>query len=157
MTSVDLVNQCLKICSGIPLTRVKSLLLNSASAIASSVVNKFRNSFIVCGIRLQLLHIPLSLCGIHLHLRNSDQLAIFACCEIRNQLNKPTKLTLQVYVHGIHVNLVSGIHLHFGTCFNIYLWNPGTYRHKIVRLSTAQFGLVIKKKLVSITKSLNMR
>ena len=23
------------------------------------------------------------------------------------------------------------------------LWNPGTYRHKIVRLSIAQFGLVM--------------
>ena len=29
------------------------------------------------------------------------------------------------------------------TCLKTCLWNPGTYRHKIVRLSSAQFGLVI--------------
>ena len=29
------------------------------------------------------------------------------------------------------------------TCLMTSLWNPGTYRHKIVRLSSAQFGLVM--------------
>ena len=38
---------------------------------------------------------------------------------------------------------VSGIHLHFKTSLKISFWNPGTYRHKIVRLSSAQFGLVM--------------
>ena len=51
---------------------------------------------------------------------------------------------LQVYVHGIHINLVTGIHLHFETRLNTYLWNPETYRLKIVRLSSAQFGRVMK-------------
>ena len=30
------------------------------------------------------------------------------------------------------------------TCLKTCLWNPGTQRHKIVRLSSAQFGLVMK-------------
>ena len=38
---------------------------------------------------------------------------------------------------------VSGNHLHFGTCLKISFWNPGTNRHKIVRLSSAQIGLVL--------------
>ena len=57
----------------------------------------------VCGIRLHLriphtnfadsltfadstyiLRIPLTFCGIHLQLRNPEELAIFACCGIRN-------------------------------------------------------------------------
>ena len=50
---------------------------------------------------------------------------------------------LHSYVLGIHGSFVSGIHLHFGTCLKISFWNPGTYRHKIVRLSSAQFGLVM--------------
>ena len=29
------------------------------------------------------------------------------------------------------------------TCLKACLWNPGTYRHKIVLLSSAQFGLVM--------------
>ena len=58
MTSIDLVDQCLKICTWIPLTMVKFLLLNSASAYASSVINKFLNSFTACGFRLQILRIP---------------------------------------------------------------------------------------------------
>ena len=123
MTSIDLVNQCFKICSWIPLTNVKSLLLNSASAYASSVINKFLNFFTVCGIRLHL-RIPLTFCGVHLQLRNLQKLAIFASCGIRNKLNVSTKLTLQVYVRVIHVNLLSGIQLHFGTCliqFNMFL------------------------------------
>ena len=36
------------------------------------------------------------------NLRNPEQLAIFACCGIRKKTNVLTKLTLQVYVCGIH-------------------------------------------------------
>ena len=32
------------------------------------------------------------------------------------------------------------------TCLKTWLWNPGTYRHKIVLLSTAQFDLVVLRK-----------
>ena len=60
MTSIDLVNQCFKVWSWIPLTMVKSLLLNSASAYANSVINKFLNSSTVCGFRLQILRISLT-------------------------------------------------------------------------------------------------
>ena len=120
---------------------VKSLLLiardkNSSSefdcSYASSVLNKIRNPLTVCGIHLHLRN-PLTFYGIHVQLRNPEQLAIFACCGIRNKTNEPTKFTLEVYVCGIHWNFVSGIHLHFGTYFK----KPGTYRHKIVLLSSA--------------------
>ena len=61
MTSIDLVNQCFKVFLWIPLSMVKPLLLNSASAYASSVISKFLNSFTVCGFRLQILRIPLTI------------------------------------------------------------------------------------------------
>ena len=142
VTSIDLVKQCFRVCSWIPLTMVKSLLLNSASTDASSVINKFLNFFTVCKIRFHL-RIPLIFCGIHLQLRNAELLAIFACCGIRNKINEPTKFTLQVYVRRIHINLVSGIHLLFETCLNTCVWNPGTYRHKIVRLSSVMLNFLI--------------
>ena len=50
---------------------------------------------------------------------------------------------LQLFLRGIHWNFVSGNHLHFGICLKTCLWNPGRYRHKIVRLASAQFGLVM--------------
>ena len=131
MTSTDLDNQCFKACSWTPLTMVKSLLLNSAlleirtpalacyCSYASSVMNKNRNPLTVCGIRLYL-RFPFIFCGIHFLLE-----------------------TILFYVRGIHGSFLSGVHLHFGTCFKISFWNPGTYRHKTVRLSSAQFGLVM--------------
>ena len=67
-------------------------------------------------------------------------------CLLRNskkKTNVPTKFTLQVFVREIHENFVIGIHIHFETCLKICLWSPGTYRHKIVRLYGAQFGLVM--------------
>ena len=67
----------------------------------------------------------------------------------KDKIIVPTKFTLQVFVRGIHRNVVSRIHLHFGTCLKISLWNPGTYRHKIVLLSSAQFGLVMYNVLVA--------
>ena len=81
MTSTELGNKCFKTCSWIPLTMVKSLLLNSAlleikilapafnCSYASSVLNKSRTPLTVCGIRLHL-QAPLTFCGIHLQLRN---------------------------------------------------------------------------------------
>ena len=133
---------------------VNCLLLNSAIAYGSSVINKFLN--------------PLTVSGIHLHLRIwltnfadstyifRDPLAVaesrttskFVCCGISNKLNVPTKFALQVYIRGFHVNFVSRIHVHIATVLNFCLWNPGTCRHKIVRLSSAQFGLVMGGRLL---------
>ena len=117
---------------------VKSLLSNSANSYASSLINKYLKSSTVCGFLLQL-PIPLTLCGIHLQLQNPKHL---------NHNSQQTKCTdkifvTRIYSRGIHVNLVSGVHLHFGTCLNTCLWSPGAYRHKNVRLSSAQFGLVM--------------
>ena len=81
---------------------------------ASSVINKnaeytynLRNpltfadsAYKFCGFHLNL-RIWLTFCGIYLQLRNPEQLAIFACCGIRNKTNVPTKFTLQVYACGI--------------------------------------------------------
>ena len=136
---------------------------NSSSAFncsyASSVLNKIRNPLTVCGIHLPL-RIPLTFCRIHFQLRNPEQLAIFACCGIRDTTNVPTQITLHSYVRGIHGKFVSEIHLLFGTCKKISFWNPATYRHKIERLCSAQFGLVRKTsffyaQLVPIARSLD--
>ena len=113
MTSADLVNQCFKTCSSIQLTMIKSSLLNSAllririlalafnSSYASSVMIKTRNPLTLCGIRWQFW-IPYTLCGTHLQLQNSEELAIFACCGIRDSTNVPTNFTLHSIVRGIH-------------------------------------------------------
>ena len=100
---------------------------------------------------------PLTICGIRLHLRIpltnfadstyilrhpltfAESRTTSCICLSRNT----TKFTLQIFVRGIHWNFVIGIHLHFGTYLKTCHWNPGTYRHKIVRLSSAQFGLVM--------------
>ena len=87
--------------------------------------------------------ISLTFCGIYQELRNLRQLAIFASCATRGTANVPTNFTLQVFVRGIDGSLVSGIHLLFGTSSKVCLCNPGTYRHEIVRLFSAQFGLVM--------------
>ena len=139
MTTIDSVNQYLYVCSWIPLTMVKSLLLNSASAYARSVINKFLNSFTVFRFRLQVLRIPLIFADSTYILRNpltvveSRTTSYICLLRIRNKFKVPRKFTLQVYVRGIH--------LQFGTCLNTCLWNP--FRHKIKRLSSAQFGLLM--------------
>ena len=86
------------------------------------------------GIHLQFAE-SAYICGFHLRFRESKQLAIFACCGSRDTTNVPTNFTLHSYVRGIHRSFVSGIHLLFGTCLKINFWNPGTYRHKVVRLT----------------------
>ena len=95
----------------------------------------------VSGIRINLR--TFYICGTRLHMRNPELLTIFARCGIRNKTNEPTKFSLKVFVCGIHGNVASEIHLHFGKRSKTCLWIPGTYKHKIVRLSTAQFGLVM--------------
>ena len=126
MTTTDLGNQFFKTCSRIPLTTVKSFSLNSAlldirrpalsfsCSYASSVLNKIRNPLTVCGIGLHL-RISLTFCGIRLQLRIPKQLAIFACCGIRDTTNMPTKFTLHSYVRGIYKSLVFGIQEHTDT------------------------------------------
>ena len=70
---------------------------------------QFAESAYICGFRIQILRIPLIfvdstyiLRNPLIQSRNPEQLAIFACCGIRNKTNVPTKFTLQVYVCGIH-------------------------------------------------------
>ena len=71
----------------------------------------------------------------------------------------PDEINIKVFLRGIHEIFVSWTHLYFETCLKIFLWNPGTYRHKIVRLSSPQFGLVMKNILLlnDISKLLEMR
>ena len=40
-----------------------------------------------------------------------NPLVMFSCYGIRDKPNVPTKLTLQVFVRGIHRNVIGGIHL----------------------------------------------
>ena len=72
---------------------------------------------------------------VSINLRNPATIAESVyICRIHNENNVPTSSTLQLLVRGMHGNFVNGIHLHFGTWLKTCLWNPGTYRHKIVRL-----------------------
>ena len=135
MTSTDLVKQCFQICSRIPLTMVKSLLLNSAllkiripalastCSYASSIINKVRNPLTVCGIQ--------------------NNKPYWLVAESVPQQIRDTTNTLHSFVRRIHGSFVSGIHLHFGMCLMISFSNPGTYRNKILRLSSAQFSLAM--------------
>ena len=130
--------------------RMRALVFNCSYT--SSVLNKIRNPLTICGICLHLRNpltfaVPALFCGSQLQLRN-QQLVIFACCGIRDTTNVPTKFTLPSYVRGIHGSFVSGIHLHFGTCLKISFWNPETNRQKIVRLSSAQLGLLMKNQFI---------
>ena len=109
MTSIDLVNQCFKICSWIPPNTLKSLLLNSASAYASSAIYKYLNSFTICRFRLQILRIPLTFadstytCGIHLQFRfpltNAESRTTGYICSLRNP--QQIKCAEKIYVTSI--------------------------------------------------------
>ena len=52
-----------------------------------------------------------------------------------------------VFVREFNWNFASEIHFHFETCLKTYLWSQGTERHTIVRLSSAQFGLVMEEQI----------
>ena len=88
----------------------------------SSVINITLNSHIVRGIRFHLrtqltkFADSTNSCVFHLHLRNPEQLAIFACCGIRGTMNMLIKITLQVFARRVHGSFVCRINLHFGTC-----------------------------------------
>ena len=105
-----------------------------------------QDSLTICGIRLHLriLHTNFAdsthICGFHLHFAESTY-----SCGIRNP--QQNKCADKIYFTGIcmrnPLKCFCGIHLRFGTYFKTCLWNPGIYRHKIVLLSSAQFGLVM--------------
>ena len=104
---------------------------------------QLRNALTICGICLNIadsahsLRIPLIV--------KPEQLPIFSRCRLRNKINVPTKFLLQLYVRGIYWNFASRIHLNFEKIWlETCLWNTGTYKHKIVRLSSAQFGLLVQ-------------
>ena len=46
---------------------------------------QFAESGYICGFRLQVLRVLLIFCGVHVQLRNPEQLPIFACCGILNR------------------------------------------------------------------------
>ena len=55
----------------------------------------------------------------------------------------PTKVTLLIFVRGIHWNIASGIPT-FWNKFKVCLLNARTCRHKNLRLTSAQFDLVMQ-------------
>ena len=59
---------------------------------------------------------------VSVHLRNPEQLPIFARCGIRNIINVPTQFILELFVRGILWIFVSGIRLQFGAYFKTCLW-----------------------------------
>ena len=118
---------------------------------ASSVINKMRNPLTICGIRL-LLRIPqinfadsTQICGFHLHFAKST----YSCGIQNNQLflllaeSATKQMGRQKLRYRNTLNFICGIHLHLRTYFKTCFWTSGTYRHKIVLLSSAQFGLVM--------------
>ena len=124
LTSTNLVNKCFEIRWWIPLTMVTSLPLNSAlleikisapvfhCSYASSIIDKILTPLTIykfCGFYCHL-QIPSTFSGIHWQLRNPEQIAFFACCGIRGTTIVPTKITLHVFVRGIHGSFVSGFH-----------------------------------------------
>ena len=82
---------------------VKSLLLNSASAYANSVINKFLNSSTVCGFRLQILRISLTFADSTYILRNTLTVAesrtTSYICLLRNP--QQIKCAHKIYVTSI--------------------------------------------------------
>ena len=68
--------------------------------------------FKFCGLHLHL-RILLKFCGIHLQLLNPEQLAIFACCGVRDSTNVPNK----TYVTSIYTRNPRK------SCY----WNPLTF------------------------------
>ena len=127
--------QSFEFCSWIPLTILKFLLFNSSflnitipaltsnCSYASSVLNKIRNPRKFCGFHLNM-RIPLTFCGVLIHLRNPEQPAIIAGCRNRDTQNMSTKFRLQLFILGTHGNFVSGVHFQFGTCLKTSFWNP---------------------------------
>ena len=112
-----LVNKSFKIRSWIPLIVLKFLLFNSSllkiripvlainCSCASSVTNKARNLLTLCGFHLHL-RIPLTFWGIHLQLRNAEQLAILACYANHEATNVSRNFTFQLFVSGFYGNLL---------------------------------------------------
>ena len=97
------------------------------------------------------------ICGIRFHSQNPEQLPLFSCRGLRDKTNVHTKFTLQAFDRGIDGNFANEIPLLFVTRLKTCLWNPGTYRHKILRLSSAQSGLVIKVDLNQSKRILSLR
>ena len=149
VTSVDLVDQCFELCSWIPLTIVKSLLLNSASAYSSSVINKFLNSFTVCGSRLKFLRIPLRFADSIYILRNpltvAESRTTSYLCLLRNP--QQIKSADTIYVTSICTRnprkSFKWNPLAFWNMFKCLSLESRNMQTKIVRLSSAQFGLVM--------------
>ena len=156
MTSTGLGNQCLKTCSWIPPTRFKSLLLNSALLeikipaqllIVHMQVHYWTNSEstnsswnpLIFADSAYILRNPLTV---------AESRTTSYICLLRNP--HQSKCADKINVAGIcmrnPLNFVCGIHLHFGTYFKTCLWKPGTYRHKIVLLSSAQLSLIMKSR-----------
>ena len=73
-----------------------------------------RKTLTICGNRF-LLRIPLTFCGIHLQLRNPEQLVIFACCRQKLRYRYMyAESTETLFVESTHIlehilRLVSGI------------------------------------------------
>ena len=87
------------------------------------------------------LRIRLAFCGIHLQLRSPEQLALFACCGIRNTTFVPTKFTLQVFVRWVHGSFVKRIRLHFVSLEsrNLHTQNCGPIQCTVWSPSVLQF------------------
>ena len=149
MTSTDLGNQCSKTCSWIPLTMVNSLLLKSALLeiripAQLLIAHMQQSSETTYSLRNPLTFAD-SACILRNPLTVAETITTCYICLLQNP--QQNKCTEKIYVRGIckrnPLKFCLENPLLFETYFKTCLWNPGTYRHKIVLLSSEQFGLVM--------------
>ena len=115
--------------------RIAVLAFNCSYAI--SVLNKILELLTVCGIRLHLWIPTLTIAD--------SKTTIFSRL-LRNP--RHNKCAEKIYVTLICTRIPRKFckwnPLRFWNMFEDFFWNPGTYRPEMVRLSSAQFGLVMK-------------
>ena len=154
---------------------IRILALIFDCSYAKSAVNRIRNSLTVCGIGLQM-RIPLAniadssyICGFHLHFVESTYILLNPLTIFESRSDSSigfvwsplhNKCTDKNNVIGFCTRILRKFcwwnHSNFGTCIKMCLWNPETYRHKSVRLLSAQFGLVLTDELTIDHKKLSI-
>ena len=116
---------------------------------ASSIINKNAESAYIWGFRIQILRIPLTFAHSTYNLLNpltvAESRKTSYICLLRNP--QQIKCADKSYITGICTRNSQKCCRRnppaIWNMFKISLWNPGTYRHKIVRLSSAQFSLLV--------------
>ena len=95
----------------------------------------FVKSAYICGIRSLFAKFAF-ICGIRnnkLYLCNAESATKLMC----------GKILLYKYLYMGSTEILKMDSTYIRTCLKTFLWNPGTIRQQVLRLSNAQFGLVM--------------